>query len=133
MTALPLPGRQEVTLRLRLPRLGPSLNRRMHWAERARVTKQIREASALQARSEMNRLGLTTAEGPVVLTMHVVRSLQARDVDPDNIHGTVKPCLDGCVDAGLLPDDGPRWVTALTVSQERRRGTVGVILEVTLS
>jgi hypothetical protein len=31
--------------------------------------------------------------------------------DPHNYFATVKPIIDGLVDAGLWPDDTPAWVT----------------------
>lgn len=88
--------------RLRLPYERPplSLNQRLHWAAKARLTKQVRERVAWLCLAEHLPRGLDRIE--VLLVVH---PKDRRRRDGDNYVATLKPCLDGLVDHGLVPDD----------------------------
>lgn len=82
-----------------------SMNDRTHWAVRARMTSAWRHAAFIAARQA--RLG---ALPPSTVTVGLpVRDSRRRD--PHNYFATVKPIIDGLVDAGLWPDDNSDWVT----------------------
>lgn len=49
--------------------------------------------------------------------------------DPHNYFATVKPIVDGLVDAGLWPDDTPEWVT--TVEPTLVPGATSVVVTLT--
>nr|DAI86618.1 MAG TPA: Endodeoxyribonuclease RusA [Caudoviricetes sp.] len=86
---------------LKLPWAKPplSLNDREHWAPRAKKQKAVREASALLARQAgIPRLG--TAK---VRLVWLVSDRRRRD--RENITATLKPAIDGLVDAGVVEDD----------------------------
>lgn len=86
---------------LKLPWVKPplSLNDREHWAPRAKKQKAVREASALLARQAgIPRLG--TAK---VRLVWLVSDRRRRD--RENITATLKPAIDGLVDAGVVEDD----------------------------
>lgn len=86
------------TLHFELPRaVLLSANGREHWAQRARVTKHLRQLAAIAARPHppMDRAHLTVRVG----------WMDKRRRDVANISPTLKALIDGCVDAGLLADD----------------------------
>lgn len=78
--------------------------RGMHWGVRKSLTKAIRAWVAE---------GVTKLEaGPVTFVrveLHYVPR-DSRRRDRDNLVPTLKPCLDGIVDAGLVPDDTPDYI-----------------------
>jgi crossover junction endodeoxyribonuclease RusA len=83
-----------------------SLNhRRNRWAH-ARKVKEVREAAGWLAKS--HNLG-----GPwphVTVTLHY-RPAQLRVIDLDNHFPTIKALCDGLVDAGVVTDDAPAYMT----------------------
>lgn len=85
-----------------------SMNQRTHWATNAKAVKNWRYWASIVGRSysspRLNRRGpsIVTVELPVP---------DKRRRDPHNYIATVKPIIDGLVDAGLWPDDTPEWVT----------------------
>lgn len=80
-----------------------TLNGREHWALKARLNKMWRQA-AWAAGIETGRTPGARALPPSVVTVEIpVRGDRRRD--PHNWMATVKPIIDGLVDAGLWPDD----------------------------
>lgn len=77
-----------------------TLNRRAHWAAVHRQTVQLRMRGAAMLRMQPHRPRLKRAH----CTVHVAYPDRRRR-DVHNLMGTVKPVLDGLVDARLLPDD----------------------------
>jgi crossover junction endodeoxyribonuclease RusA len=80
-------------------------NQRLHWAEKGRRTRIIRDAVAWRAR-----------QAKVPPAQHVTAQLHyqpcdARRRDPSNLYATSKPAIDALQDAGVVPDDDPRYVT----------------------
>lgn len=82
-------------------------NQRLHWAEKSRRTAMVREHVAWRARQAR----LMTQEH-VVVQLHFVPPDRRRR-DPSNLVPTQKPAVDGLVDAGVVKDDTPEWVTEL--------------------
>lgn len=82
-----------------------TLNFRGHWAEKARLTKQIRTEVHLRARAANLPRGLDH----IIITLHY-QPRDNRRRDPSNLMLTQKSCLDGLVDYGLVPDDNPTYV-----------------------
>lgn len=95
------------TYRLPLPWVRPPLsaNQRLHWGTCARLARDIRTTTAWLARAAQipaaAHLGVTLVWAP--------GDRRRRDVD--NLVPTLKPCCDGLVDAGVVADDTPRWMT----------------------
>lgn len=91
---------------LELPWTKPPLsaNQRLHWAQRARVVKEVRTISKYLALSkkvgELNHI--------IVRLHYVPRDKRRRD--PSNMMPTQKALLDGLVDAKVVPDDCPPYV-----------------------
>lgn len=93
------------TWTIRLPYATPplTLNGRMHWATKARVTREVRAhvAWAMVHSQPCERIHVTL--------VYVPRDKRRRD--RDNLVATLKPCIDGLVDAGIVPDDSPEYVS----------------------
>lgn len=75
-------------------------NQRLHWAPKAQHTKDLRWASFLLATNYANHGQFDRAHIVVTVTWPDKRR---RDVH--NLMPTIKACIDGFVDAGLIPDD----------------------------
>jgi crossover junction endodeoxyribonuclease RusA len=92
---------------IRLPYSTPplTLNGRQHWATKARAVKEVRSTTATLARV----LRIPACER-IHVTLHYIPR-DGRRRDQDNIVATLKPCIDGLVDAGIVPDDSPDYVT----------------------
>lgn len=78
------------------------LNQRDHWALKARKSRAVRDAVAWQAK------GRTITPPVEVELLWTVTDRRKRDVD--NPCPTVKACVDGLRDAGLLPEDDSKVV-----------------------
>ncbi|AMU78478.1 hypothetical protein SEA_SKINNYPETE_48 [Mycobacterium phage SkinnyPete] len=92
-------------VRIDLPWSRPPLtaNQRMHWAAKAKTTREVRAAAAVIARN------LPRADR-LVVTLHYQPS-QNRRRDRHNLWPTVKALVDGLVDAGVVPDDDTEHVS----------------------
>jgi len=82
-------------------------NDKMHWASRAKLTKQLRQWGYLLGREgeAVARLGLTHARVEMEFAYP-----DRRRRDRSNLAPTVKALMDGLIDAGLLPDDADRFL-----------------------
>lgn len=101
MITLPTVSDPPTSYRLEIPASAGwiTLNQRLHWSERRRLTahyRQLGQAAAINY--EVPRLELA----------YIVCELRFRDRrrrDPGNWAPTAKAVVDGLVDAGVLPDD----------------------------
>lgn len=77
-------------------------NQRLHWAHKAKITAEIRDLAAWQAKRvpPMTRCRVDL--------IWKVRDSRRRDVD--NVVPTLKAICDGIVDAGVVPDDTPQYM-----------------------
>lgn len=124
------------TLTVRLPLPWPLLtpNTRLHWAERARYTKQQREAGALYVRQAI--VAATWPDLPIVarfagrvrLDVTVYPRPRMQVHDDDNFWAALKATRDGLADAGLVADDRQFVVGALTWDKANRSGELVVTL-----
>ena len=92
-----------------------TLNQRLHWAERAKRTKAWRTRACEETRSAIERHGFSADRVHVVVTLSFA---DGRRRDVHNWLPTVKACIDGMVDAGLVPDDDDTYL----VGPDLRRG-----------
>lgn len=82
-------------------------NQRMHWAQKAKLTKRVRAETAIKCRdAHIPELGTCR----VTLTWFV-NTTHRRDAD--NIVPTLKAMCDGIVDAGIVTDDTPQLMDKL--------------------
>lgn len=78
-------------------------NGRYHWAVKAKRTKLLRSKTALLAKR------LTPITGIVHATAYVAYPRGGR-VDVANSYPTIKACVDGLVDAGVIEDDSHKYL-----------------------
>lgn len=104
-------------------------NHRPHWAVKARITAQIRHDAAWAARAAR----LPHHPGPVKVTALIHRGHAGRGrFDPANWAPTLKPALDGLVDAGVLDDDDSQHVVAVEIQAgPPNPGRPGVTIHIT--
>jgi crossover junction endodeoxyribonuclease RusA len=90
-----------------LPWTGPLLtaNQRLHWAARARLTRTVRDTVCQLA---MN--ARIPPMGACEVTLHWAPPDHRRR-DADNPLPTLKAAADGVVDAGIVSDDTPAYMT----------------------
>ena len=81
----------------------------MHYHKRAKLVRSWREAAFDAA---------TEAKVPAMESIEVVfvpcRTNRRHMADTGGHFPVAKACIDGLVDAGVVPDDGPAFVTSLT-------------------
>jgi crossover junction endodeoxyribonuclease RusA len=93
----------------RLPLDKPlSLNDRMHWSEKGRLVKQVRDDVHVLCRSKRVP---KCARISVLLTWYPSPLVRRRD--PLNLVATLKAVEDGVVQAGVVPDDTPEYVLSI--------------------
>lgn len=95
------------TWTVELPWSGPLLrdNDRPHWAQKARLTRTLRDAALLLARQAQLPIGLDR----VRIELHWQPPMGRRR-DQLSISPTLKPLVDGLVDYGLVADDDTEHV-----------------------
>jgi crossover junction endodeoxyribonuclease RusA len=96
------------TWTIRLPYATPplSLNSRMHWATKARLTREIRTTTMTLAKIA----GIPRCERVSVTLHYVPRDKRRRD--EDNLFLMLKAAIDGVKDAGIVRDDDSKHVTS---------------------
>lgn len=113
---------------LKLPWVKPPLSlndRDAHWAVTAKKKKDVRTTTALLAR----RAGIPRLETARVRLVWLVSDRRRRD--RENITATLKPAIDGLVDAGVVEDDTWWVVTESSCSIALvEKGGEGVYLQV---
>lgn len=84
-----------------LPFATPPLrqNDRLHWAKKAKLTREIRAGTGCLAVVQLRPI-----TGPVIITF-VWQVTDNRRRDADGPAPTAKAAIDGLVDAGILADD----------------------------
>jgi hypothetical protein len=93
---IPVPGARPAAMLL-------SANDRRHWRTRSRLTRHWRGLAMVMCRSAINRGELRRVDSARIDVWFSFPTNQRRDVG--NLYPTVKACIDGFVDAGLMPDD----------------------------
>lgn len=97
-----------------------TLNQRLHWRQKAERTRTVRAAVAWAAKAA--NIGYML--GHISVQLHYATG-DMRRRDADNLTATQKPCLDGLVDAKVIPDDTPEhltwWAPAIHNGPGKRR------------
>ena len=93
-----------------------NLNQRSHWAAKAKLTKAWRQAARMVAIFANLPKGLER----VHIVAHITKPT-ARQYDVHNLMPTLKACVDGLVDYGLIPDD----TNAHLIGPDLRQGGKG--------
>ena len=90
-------------------------NQRLHWREEARRKASLRDLAAVRCNNGREKFGQK------VRCTVTVSWPDGRRRDVHNLMPTIKPCIDGMVDAGLLEDDNDKHLIGpdLRVSHDR--------------
>ena len=107
----------------------PNTMVRWHWGRRARERKTWRDATVWAAREAMSRSTLPGRFVPVSVVVTFVYPVK-RTRDRDNMVASLKPVLDGLVDARILKDDGPEHLPHLGVEEEVSDRRAGIYVKV---
>ena len=92
-----------MTLDLAIPeKLAINANHRLHYQARAQRTATIRHLAGIAAQAAH-----LTPSPRVHIVVHIGWPNRRRR-DAHNIYPTLKACIDGIVDAGVIPDDSDR-------------------------
>lgn len=101
-------------------------NDHTHWRNRHALTATWREAAAWQAR----RLHIPSfGFGPVHITATIHRQ-DKRRYDLDGMTPTVKACIDGLRDAGVLAEDDCEVIPQLTIRAGEPWADAAVVLRI---
>jgi len=86
-----------------LPGRELNLNYHGHWSRKAKAAREFREAVGWCAKVERRRWlqGHERAELSITFVVRDARYYK----DPDNAIASLKPAIDGCVDAGVIQGD----------------------------
>lgn len=95
-----------------------SANQRLHWAEKARRTRSLRQLAATKARAEK-----VPTFDVCHITAHIGYPTNAK-ADPANAN-VVKPLIDGLVDAGVLVDDDDTHLIGPDYRRDTKTGRAG--------
>lgn len=98
-----------VTIQFPVPAKQLSMNDKTHWGTRHRWVKAWRHTACIET---INQVREPIPLPPCFVHVTIPFSRGARR-DPHNFFATVKPIVDGLVDAGLWPDDTTEWVTTV--------------------
>lgn len=105
------PERRSITVEIDLPlhkgKAPLTMNQRLHWLEQRARARTLREAAAWTAKNA--KLG---QHKHISVQLHYATGDNRRR-DTDNLVPTMKPAVDGLVDAGVVPDDDPAHVTTI--------------------
>jgi hypothetical protein len=82
--------------------------RRLNHFRRAELTATVRSLAAAEAVRIRTLIG--TIKPPVGIEVGVTTGRRGPLADAGAYVGVAKAAIDGLVDAGMLPDDGPRYV-----------------------
>lgn len=85
-----------------------NLNDRTHWAPQRAKARRLRHDVCLLARAQQ-----MPPCDRVAVQLHYRQKVRRR-IDGDNLVATVKPCVDGLRDAGVLVDDDTTRVVHLS-------------------
>jgi crossover junction endodeoxyribonuclease RusA len=106
-----------------------SSNQRLHWRRKAIRTKYWRELAGFEARQAMGRGELVGLDRARIVAVMTFPTMHRRDVH--NYQPTLKPIVDGLVDAGVLPDDDDTHLEGPDLRRNPDRGACSIRLEIT--
>jgi hypothetical protein len=96
-----------ITIVLPIPARKLSPNARVHWAEKAKLTKASRKVAHLAA---LEALNLRRPPGWVKAKMNVKAFFKTMNFpDPGNFMASLKSSEDGIADAGIIVNDRALW------------------------
>lgn len=114
-----------MTIEIFVPRVAAWLttNNRDHWATRNARTKMWRRAAWALSK------GTQAIQGPVKITATIIKPTRHR-YDLDGHVPTVKACIDGLRDAGVIAEDHTGVLPELTLRAGEPARRAGVLLRI---
>lgn len=109
-------------------KLLPNASRRLHYHERARISRDLRQDATLVLTDMRNRLGWEAPfAGPVAVHYSILWPWRKRRRMPDldGVALALKPVTDALMDAGIIVDDGQ--IVILTLTQAAEIGEPGSV------
>lgn len=107
-----------------------NLNHRVHWRQKAAVTKQWRQAAYWAAVT----LGTPTERThPHRFVQMMIPVPDRRPRDPHNLFPLVKASIDGLVDAGVWPNDTTEYVTTIEPYLFVHRAPIGEAAQIQIA
>lgn len=88
------------------------MNDRYHWAAKAKLNEQWRDAAYWAIVETMSTSATARRRPPATVTINLPFGSN-RDRDPHNYAPTMKAIIDGMVLAGCWNDDTPTWIKTL--------------------
>ena len=113
-----------LTLTIPAPTDWLNSNQRLGIYAKAGRVKAWRYAAYVAARRSR------TFDCPVHITATFHKTRAGR-WDVGNLYPTAKACVDGLVDAGVIPDDSNEWVTGPDMRAGEKREQACVVIEIT--
>lgn len=101
------------------------MNQRMHWHQRRLLASRVRTDARVITRAA----AVPPMQHVTVEMVWIVPDKRRRDADNPVL--TSKSWCDGMVDAGIVPDDTPQWMTKLMPRIEYVKGKSAVTFFVT--
>jgi len=101
--------------------------RSMHHMARASLVKPLRE-TAFALMHNYRRLHRFEYDVPVEVWFVPHQQMRGSVADTANHLPACKAVLDGCVDAGLVPDDSPQWVVSQKFYPPLKARETGVLI-----
>ncbi|WP_018682201.1 hypothetical protein [Actinokineospora enzanensis] len=110
---------------------GPPLhaNQRLHRFVEAKLKRMVRHAAHWQAK----QAAVPCADHIEVGLHYAPGSIGRGQFDPSNLMPCQKPALDGVVDAGVVPNDTPQYVTELMPTIHTGPGPRRLWLRITIT
>lgn len=120
-----------ITLGLPAPALSPNASRcgRSHWP-RTKAKKAYRGEAGTMATMQMRRESIGHPKLTRATVLYCAFWKDRRSTrDPDNLIATMKPALDGLVDAGLLLDDDCVQIMAPVQDVDKEAPRIEIIVQ----
>lgn len=120
---------KSLTIRLLLPPAAVSPNARCHWASKMNATANQRRDAATAARAALGRSKPPYWKRAMIHATFHKPSKRAKVADADNLIASLKACVDGIADAGILSNDrGLTWLPVEQVLQGSEPAGVVVVI-----
>ena len=100
-------------------------NDHTHWRNRHSLTSQWRASAAWAANA------VSTPALPAATIVATIHRADNRRYDLDGVVPTVKACIDGLRDAGVLDEDDSRVITSLTIRDGGPWADAALVLTIT--
>lgn len=104
-----------------LPATAVGGNRRGGWQAANRAFQDAKADAVVVIRNAINEHELAVPWQAVTVRIEWLYANAGHRPDPDNGISRAKAYLDGAVAAGLIPDDGPDVITALSIDYTRAK------------